>query len=104
MNIELFFQKIRTYYPISAAAETAWAALLREKHYQKGENLINEGQVRKKVSFVVEGLFSQYYASENGETVIKYFFPEGRLAASVTAMLTEKPSLFIVYVLNCFFT
>lgn len=28
--------------------------------------------------------------------VIKYFFPESHLAASVTAMLTEKPSLFTI--------
>jgi CRP-like cAMP-binding protein len=96
VNTELFFQKIRTYHLISAEAEAAWAALLREKRYRKSENFISEGQIPKKVAFVAEGLFSQYYASEKGETVIKYFFPEGRLAASVTAMLTEKPSLFTI--------
>jgi len=96
MDTELFFQKIRSYYPISQEAEAAWAALLREKSYHKGENFINEGQIPRKVAFVAHGLFSQYYASEKGETVIKYFFPEGRLAASVTAMLTEKPSLFTI--------
>ena len=74
----------------------AWAALLRERSYQKGESLVNEGQVPRKVAFVADGLFFQYYAAENGETVIKYFFPEGRLAASVTAMLTERPSLFTI--------
>jgi CRP-like cAMP-binding protein len=96
MDTQLFFQKIRTYSPISAAAEAAWSALLRQKRYPKGENFIDEGQITRKIAFVVEGLFSQYYASESGETVIKYFFPEGRLAASVTAMLTERPSLFTI--------
>jgi len=96
VNTKIFFQKIRTYYPISAASEMAWAALLRERSYQKGESLVNEGQVPRKVAFVADGLFFQYYAAENGETVIKYFFPEGRLAASVTAMLTERPSLFTI--------
>ena len=96
MNTELFFQKIRSYHPISATAEAAWAALLRQKRYQKGENFVDEGQIPRRTAFVAEGLFSQYYASEKGETVIKYFFPEGRLAASVTAMLTEKPSLFTI--------
>jgi CRP-like cAMP-binding protein len=96
VNTELFFQKIRTYHPISAAAEAAWSTLLRQKRYHKGENFIDEGQIPRKIAFVEDGLFSQYYASEKGETIIKYFFPEGRLAASVTAMLIEKPSLFTI--------
>jgi hypothetical protein len=46
VNTALFFQKIQAYYPISAAAEMAWAALLREKHYQKGESLVNTMHLR----------------------------------------------------------
>jgi len=92
----LFFQKIRTYSAISEAAELAWANLLRPKTYKKGEDFINEGQQPRKVAFVVRGLFSQYYPAENGDLVIKYFFSEGRLAASVSAMLSHTPSLFTI--------
>ena len=96
MNTAPFFQKIRTYHAISEAAEFAWTKLLHPQVYKKGENFINEGQKPRKVAFVVKGLFSQYYPAENGDIIIKYFFPEGRLAASVSAMLSHTPSLFTI--------
>src|ERR1700753_3092770 len=96
MSTAPFFQKIRTYHDLSEEAELAWTKLLRLKTYKKGENFINEGQQPRKVAFVIEGLFSQYYPAQNGDLVIKYFFPEGRLAASVSAMLSHTPSLFTI--------
>ena len=96
MNTISFFEKIRTYHAISAEAETAWTNLLQPHTYKKGENFISEGQRPRKIAFVVKGLFSQYYIADTGETIIKYFFPEGRLAASVSAMLTSAPSIHTV--------
>jgi len=96
MNTESFFKKIRSYHQISEKAELAWTDLLHQKVYKKGENFINEGQKPKKVAFVSKGLFSQYYTADNGDTIIKYFFPEERLAASVSAMLNNSPSIFTI--------
>src|SRR5258706_9623289 len=96
MNTESFFRKIRTYHDISEEAELAWTKLLHQKSYKKGENFINEGQKPRKVAFVAKGLFSQYYTADNGDIIIKYFFPEERLAASVSAMLNNTPSIFTI--------
>jgi CRP-like cAMP-binding protein len=96
MNTAPFFNKIRSYYLISEEAEITWAKLLQEKLYKKGENFISEGQKPKKVAFVVNGLFSQYYIADNGDIIIKYFFPEERLAASVSAMLNNTASMFTI--------
>ncbi len=96
MSTASFFQKIRTYHDLSEEAELAWTKLLRPKIYKKTENFINEGQQPRKVAFVIQGLFSQYYTAVNGDLIIKYFFPEGRLAASVSAMLSHTPSLFTI--------
>lgn len=95
-----FFQKIRSYTNLSPAAEDAWRNLLEEKTYQKGENFVRIGQMPKKVAFVVKGLFSQYYINEKGETIIKYFFPEGRIAGSMPAILTQSESLFDITALE----
>lgn len=95
-----FFNKIRTYTDLSKKAETAWENLLREKTYQKGDDFINLGQTPKKVAFVLKGLFSQNYINDNGETVIKYFFPEGRIAGSIPATLTQSESLFTITALE----
>lgn len=95
-----FFLKIRTYTDLTTEAETAWAALLKEKTCHKGNNYISVGQIPKKVAFVTKGLFSQYYIDDNGETIIKYFFPEGRIAGSIPATLTQSESLFTITALE----
>jgi CRP-like cAMP-binding protein len=92
MSTELFFQKIRSYHDISEKAELAWTKLLRLKSYQRGDYFVKEGQHPKEVGFVVKGLFSQSYTSNAGDIVIKVFFPELRLAASVSSMLSNTPS------------
>lgn len=94
MSTELFFQKIRSYHNISEKAELAWTKLLRLKTYQKGDYFVTEGQYPKEVGFVVKGLFSQSYTSNNGDIVIKVFFPEQRLAACVGAMLSNTQSMY----------
>lgn len=96
MNTDIFFQKIKSYTTLSVEAEKAWADILREKEYDKGDFFISVGQIPKKVAFVCEGLFSQYYITDKGDTVIKYFFPEGRIAGSVPATLTKSASVFTI--------
>jgi len=100
MNTEQFFEKIRTYTDLSAEAGEAWSALLKEKTYRRGENFISTGKVPKNVAFVTKGLFSQYYITDNGDMVIKYFFPEGAIAGSIPATLTRSESLFTITALE----
>jgi len=96
MNSKAFFDKIKTYHALSPEAEAAWHALLQEKVYPKEENFVSEGQVPRKVAFVVKGLFSQYYTSNEGDIVIKYFFPENRIAGSIVSMLSNTASMFTI--------
>ncbi len=100
MSQEFFFEKIKTYVPLSDEAMEAWSALLHVRTYNKGDHFVSEGQVPRKVAFVVKGLFSQYYITDRGDTVIKYFFPEGRIAGSVSAMLTHTASIFTITALE----
>jgi CRP-like cAMP-binding protein len=100
MSKEQFFRQVRKYYPITAESEKAWDGLLREKMYRKGELLVKEGQVPRKFAFICSGLAYQSYFPEEGEMIIKYFFPENRLAASVTATMTGTPSKFTIAVIE----
>lgn len=92
MNTDAFFNKVRTYADISKEAERAWAALLQPRQYRKDESLVVAGEVPTRFAFVLEGLFFQHCVGPEGDMVIKYFFPEGRIAASVSATLQSKPS------------
>lgn len=100
MSHDVFFQKIKTNVELSPQAEAAWAALLHENTYSKGDSFVTEGQIPKKVAFIVKGLMYQYYVAENGDIVIKYFFPENRIAGSMTATLTQSPSNFTIKALE----
>nr|WP_068890431.1 Crp/Fnr family transcriptional regulator [Pedobacter panaciterrae] len=100
MITDQFFQKIGTYTKLTPEAENAWLKLLQEKTYQKGDYFISIGQIPKKVAFVTKGLFAQHYLNESGETIIKYFFPEGRIAGSIPATLSQSESLFDIVALE----
>ena len=71
-----------------------------QESYTKGEHFIVLGEIPTRVGFVVNCLFSQNYISESGADAIKYFFPEGRFADSVGAMLTKSPSTFSLIALE----
>jgi len=96
MSKDVFFEKIRSYGPLSLEAETAWAALLKPRSYRKDVHFIAEGEIPANFAFVVEGLFYQRYTGPDGAMVIKYFFPEYRIAASVSATLLAAPSAFAI--------
>jgi hypothetical protein len=100
MNCDLFFRTVNTYTRLSEASQNAGQRLLREESYAKGEKFVGLGEVPTRVGFVIKGLFSQNYVSKTGDDTIKYFFPEGRFAASVAAMLDGKPSRFSIVALE----
>ncbi|MCF2506102.1 Crp/Fnr family transcriptional regulator [Dyadobacter sp. CY107] len=99
-EMEVFFKKVRQYTQLTQEAEAAWAKLLVRKVYKKNDFLISEGQVPRKVSFITEGLFSQYFTASDGNVVIKKFFMESQFAASVVAMLKKEPSIFTIKALE----
>jgi CRP-like cAMP-binding protein len=96
MTTTAFFAKIRTYTDLSIEAEQAWTPLLRPRRYRKEQTLIQAGDVPTHFAFVVEGLLCQHYVGGDGDLIIKYFFPENRIAASVSAALLREPSLFTI--------
>lgn len=96
MTTAAFFAKIRTYTALSEESERAWASLLRPRRYRKDEVFIRAGDVPSAYAFVVEGLLSQHYVGPDGDLIIKYFFPENRIAASVSATLLREPSRFTI--------
>lgn len=98
--MEQLLAKFNTYGLLSEGAVEDLAKLVRPHSYAKGGYFLKEGQTPKNVAFVVSGLFSQYYASPDGDMVIKKFFPENHFAASVTALLTHSPSIFAIRALE----
>lgn len=95
-----FWEKVTRYHPLSDESQQAWGNIITSRTYKRHETLVTEGQVPRMVAFVVKGLLSQYYTASNGDVVIKRFFPETFLAASLSAMLTQSPSQFTIRALE----
>jgi CRP-like cAMP-binding protein len=96
VTTETFFAKVRTYADLSDEAEQAWTALLRRRQYSRDESFIRAGDIPTAYAFIVEGLLYQHHVGPDGDMVIKYFFPENRIAASVSATLLGEPSRFTI--------
>jgi len=95
-----FWDKVSTYGKLSEEGREAWEGILRQRTYDRGDFFLQEGQVPRTVAFVSKGLFSQYFSAENGDTVIKRFFPEGYFVASTSALLMNAPSMFTIKALE----
>jgi CRP-like cAMP-binding protein len=98
--MQQFWDRINFYGKISDESKSALEHLLRKRTFKKNEFFIKDGQVPKTVAFVVEGLFSQYFTADNGDVIIKRFFPENYFVGSVSAMLTKTPSNFAIKALE----
>ncbi|MCF0069288.1 Crp/Fnr family transcriptional regulator [Dyadobacter sp. CY261] len=92
--------KLSAYGMLSEETMADLAQLLRPHFYARGDYFLREGQTPRNIAFIVKGLFSQYYASPDGDMVIKKFFPENHFAGSVPALLTHSPSIFAIRALE----
>lgn len=99
-DMEAFWKKISNYGHLTDDARQAWEAILKKRTYDKGDFFLQEGQIPRTVAFVEKGLFSQYFISGEGDTVVKRFFPEGYFVASTSALLTHAPSMFTIRALE----
>ena len=98
--MQRFWDRINFYGTLSAESRNAWEQIVKKRVYKKGELFLSEGQLPKMVAFVAEGLFSQYYCTPEGDTVIKKFFPENHMVASTSALLKKEPGMFTIKALE----
>ena len=89
--MDLLLQTIRSYVPLSAIDEGIVRELFRQKVYQKGEHLLQAGQVCRSIIFIGKGLV-RYYVNNDGEEKTNYFNQEGQFVCDYTSFLPQAPS------------
>jgi len=67
---------------------------------RSGSHFISQGDVPRKVAFVVSGLFRYVYITENGDEYTKSLIQQGSFISSYSAMITESPSHFYIQALE----
>ena len=75
------------------------AQVLIRKELEKGEMLLNEGQISRHMVFVGKGMLRQFYY-KNGKDVTEHFSYEGCIVMCIESFLKQVPTRLIVETLE----
>ncbi|PWL38191.1 Crp/Fnr family transcriptional regulator [Flagellimonas aquimarina] len=92
--IQLFYQYVNSFAPVSPASFKEFLPLISVKEVQKNENIIFRGQTARNIYFVCKGILVSQWMDDEANVYVKNFFVEGNLAGSTVSMLTNTPSGF----------
>lgn len=79
-------------------SEEEWTTIrgcLKERQFKKGENLCNQGQTERYLSFIESGICRGYYSKDGVEISMEFMFPS-EFVSAYYSFLTQKPSLITV--------
>lgn len=89
----------RIYCPLTPSAVDVLGSILVPLKFQKGDTILQEGQVCRSLYFVEKGMVRQYYY-KNGKDVTEHFSFEGRIVFCIESFLKQEPSRLIVETLE----
>lgn len=88
-----FRKKMESLAPISDDDFSHLAGIIHEKHFNKGEVILREGQVCKCYYFILSGCIRSFGLEHGREVNVKFFF-EDDTACDFISFREEKPSKF----------
>jgi CRP-like cAMP-binding protein len=89
--MDLLLKAFRYYIPLSSDDETIIRSLFRKQELEKGQHLLQAGNICKNIFFIEQGLV-RYYAVTDGEEKTSYFNKEGEFVCDYASFLPQKPS------------
>jgi len=87
--------KLKSYCPIADDDFERVAKTIHEKHFNKGEVLLREGEVCRAHYFIFRGCIRSFGLEEGREVNVKFFF-ENDIACDFKSYRFEKPSQFFL--------
>lgn len=100
MSSNTFQSNIESYQLLTAESVLLLSELCQEKTVAKNRHLLKNGSIPKYHYYVEKGFFAYYYINDQGEKIIKNFFPENTFMASTSALLTKTTSNFAIQALE----
>jgi CRP-like cAMP-binding protein len=98
--MDAVIEEMVKYAPLSEECIREIRKILRRKTISKNDFYLREGTIPRTIAFVKKGLFSYFYVADNGDIVIKKFFPEKSFVSSTSALIKKAPGLFNIYALE----
>ena len=89
----------RIYCPLTQRAVELLGRILVPMRFQKGDTILEEGNVCRNLYFVEQGMVRQYYY-KNQKDVTEHFSFEGRIVFCIESFLKQEPSRLIVEALE----
>lgn len=81
---------------LSVVSDATWAAIqpsIRSKSVAAGEQLLDAGEIARRVYFVSQGLFREYYVDHHGREATRRFCTAGEMTGSLADLLSGGPSM-----------
>lgn len=82
---------VRTLIPISPALEIALEAIVQREELPARQQLLQPGQVARRLYFVEQGLV-RGFTLHDGQEISSWFMSEGDFVISIVSFLTQQPS------------
>lgn len=89
--MEFLLNSIRSYIPLSIEDEKVVKQLFREKRLNKGDHLLEAGNVCRYLAFIETGLV-RYYINQDGDEKTNYFNKEGEFVCDYQSFLPKIPA------------
>src|SRR3954447_11225508 len=89
-------KKMESFAPISDADFVQLADTMREKHFNKGEVLLKEGQVCKQYYFILKGCIRSFGLENGREVNVKFYFEDDTACDFVSFRLEEPSQFFLI--------
>lgn len=86
-----FINYIKQYIFLSEEAEQEIRGLAKEKEYQKGDFLIEEGKTCNRLYFLTKGVCRAYFY-QKGKDITHWVYPNGNMITSWHSYILRKPS------------
>lgn len=101
LYMDLLIESIRRYIPLSEADEEIIKSLFREQKLEKGQHLLEAGNICKHIICIGLGLV-RYYTVIDGEEKTTYFSKESEFVCDYASFLPHMPSQINIQALeNC---
>ena len=85
---------------IPVGEQVKFRAMLSGLSLERGEHLINEGDMPRKIAFVLSGIFRAYYLTESGDEKTIVFREKGRPLSAYSSYLTGDSAKFSIQALE----
>ncbi|WP_224994637.1 Crp/Fnr family transcriptional regulator [Cesiribacter sp. SM1] len=100
MNTQSIINNLSRYITLTAEEEALYLSKVRFRKFQKGQFIVQQGDICTHESYVIAGCLKTYHIDENGNERIVMFSVEDWWTSDLGSFLTQKPSAFNVQCLE----